>query len=298
MLSENKFQNILVTGSSGLVGSHVADLLLQQGYKVYLQYFSNKPINDHPNASIVKMNLQQPVTDFDEVDFVVHCAAEIPASFSDEHVYEVAVKNTVIDNHVINFCKTKNTKLIYFSSVNIYGSAAMPWSENTAALPDNPYSKAKYDTEKKIRESLNDYLIYRISSPYGPGQKNKNVLLKFLESKFKNQNIFLFNKGSRKQDFVNVKDIALAVLKGIEMPEATGIFNIAAGKTTSMYKLAELILNTPPKTHTQIVYSDENDLQKYFNPIINIHKSKEILGWEPETSIVEGLNLMTAADYK
>lgn len=294
MLSNNTQQNVLVTGASGLIGSHVAGLLLANNYKVYLQYFATQPVNNHKRASYLKVSLTHPfsISSLNDVDIVVHCAASLPTSFDDSDILEVSKRNTEMDANIISFCKDRSAKLIYFSSISVYGSALMPWSETIEALPNNAYSEAKLATEDKIITELKDYLIYRVSSPFGPRQRTKNVLLKFLESKIKGENIYLYSGGSRRQDFIFVKDIAAAVLKGIKAKDIIGIFNIACGQTISMLALANTVLNIPPKTKSELVQLAEADVNKDYDPVISINKAKELLKWRPKTSLEKGLKLM------
>lgn len=293
MLSSNK-NTVLVTGASGLVGHHVSNLLLENNYKVYLQYNTTLPTTNHKNAFLLKADLTESLNteEIGQIDVVVHCAAEIPKSFDDAGLKEVAEKNTKIDDTVISFCKTKSSRLIYFSSCSVYGNAKMPWSESTKVSPSNLYSLSKFNSEIKIAIELPNSLIFRISSPYGSGQKNKNVLLKFLECKANGENITLFSNGSRKQDFISASDIAFAVLCGIKSKETTGIFNIAAGKTISMLQLAESALNTSPKTKSAIILASEDDPQKDYDPIIEINKAIKFLKWQPKINIESGLQAM------
>ena len=228
-----------------------------------------------------------------EPDIIVHCAAKTPKSY--ESANADFSENRKIDDKIINFCYNKKIKLIYMSGTSLYKTEKFEYKlkEDSEIYPNNNYLQAKADSEKEILKTLNEYVILRISSPYGPGQRANTVLKIFIENALRGHDIVFLGKGSRTQDFIYIEDISKAVNKLIESNNISGIFNINSGYPISMKDLAYLVKKSIPGCKSEIK-SSGFDIQENYRALFDNTKAKKVLNWNP-ISIEEGI--INTIDY-
>lgn len=286
-------KKIIITGASGLIGNSLLDFFSRENFDLIALYNSSQPvIASNEKIKLCHIDIvNEDLTQFNDfkADCLIHCAAIIPTSFDKENLDFAANSNKIIDENIISFCKINNIKLIYFSSVSIYENNAIPFKETDYVFPANAYSIEKLNTELNIARKLNDYLIFRISSPYGKFQKNKNVLKIFVDNVISDKNIDLYNNGTRHQDFIHVTDINHATLKAIYACKLNSVINLAYGQTISMLELAETILSLKINSSSKIVISGKKDAFPDYNPMIDISKALALLDWKPLIDIRTGL---------
>ncbi len=283
-------ERILVTGANGLIGYDVAKALKGvQNYDVFTVFHS--PPNDRCENAL-QMDLESTsIKNLEtEFDYVVHCAAMIPNNVNSDE--QVAIMNRHIDDNIIDFCSQQKCKLIFISSIAVYeNNNKTLLTEQTKLKLDTGYKLEKRRSEIKIEKNCRSYCILRISSPYGPRQKNVTVLKKFIDAVYANQNICYFGTGNRTQDFVDVRDISQAVLKCIGYKE-NGIFNIASGNSISMKQLADLILRIGKEefdTNSKVQVGNNIDLQEDVRINIDNGLARRLLGWESRIKLEDGI---------
>ncbi len=180
-------KKILVTGAAGLIGGSIARQLYTDGI-VTATY--NELEVQVPNLKKIKIDLKNEVEVerlFDlEFDMVVHGAASIPLSVDDLKMKKAAKINRDIDRNIVKYCEKNQVRLIYMSSCSVYGlNHKKKKCEDTLVQIENEYSKEKFESEKMIKASAIPFpVIFRISSPYGSGQKHETVFKKFLNMYF------------------------------------------------------------------------------------------------------------------
>lgn len=276
---------VMVTGATGLVGAHI-----QAG------------LSQTPGISPVGLT-RQSVTDLagDKVcaqllnlgtfDAIVHCAANIPSATVSS--LQAAEKNKCIDNNIFCYASQQLIPLIFISSVSVYteygSNRTLTEASPTLDTPrNNPYAFGKVESEQ-LYQQLPSCAIFRISSPYGVGQKNRNVLSLFVEKVASGQDIAYLGHGSRTQDFIHAQDIARAVIQGL-MLHQTGIYNIVSGQPVSMKELAEMAAGLSGECPVRVIANPQEDPQESFRAIFHNTRAKETLKWQPCISLEEGLH--------
>ena len=109
----------------------------------------------------------------------------------------------------------------------------------------------------------------------------------FLERSLNDEELLLYGRGTREQDFIYVKDVARAFWQAYQ-EKKSGIYNIASGTTVTMKDLAELII-TLTCSHSKITCSGKEDPQENVKVSIDVSKAQKELGFTPEFSLADGL---------
>ena len=287
------YKNLLITGAGGFIGHHIVTTLYNSGYDVIACYRKAPELIKYPWRTIeVDLLNREGVNRIlsAKPDMLIHAAAKIPANFQKNGSAQSAEINKQLDDLVLDLCRKLHCRLIYFSTgTNIYQETQDPWDEESPLVPMGQYASGKVQIEQKITKDAMDAAIFRLSAPYGPGQKIRTVLRVFIEQALTNQDLSYYGSGSRQQDFIAAEDVADAVLMAIEKNKIIGVFNIASGNPISMKKLAELVIETIPATTSQVFPSPHPDPQENYRPHFNITKAQTFLGWQPAISLTEGI---------
>ena len=291
-------QNILITGANGFVGKYlITNLAKNKNYNIIAGI---KDIEPYCENNINFINLD--ITNLEcfnkiksEIDYIIHLAAYIPAKedISDiNHLFEVNEKGTL--NTLIFAAQKKIKKFIFFSSISVYGEKNItPFNENALVYPDSFYGLSKFYAEKLCEmmcsQNKINHLCFRCSSIYGYNQPSKTVLPLFIEKVRNNQNIYLFDKGERFQDFVYIEDIIELIAENLKNAK-TGIFNIGSGTITTMKELADYIIEIFGKNkNINILYKGQ---EKSRSLSLDISLAKEILDYNPIFNVKKGLKNM------
>lgn len=283
---------VLVTGAGGLIGSYAVENLHSNGFKVFGLYRKRPSVIKEWDILVSDLLTDESIKIIKliEPDIMVHCAALLPQIFEGEIASEAARLNEIIDKRIIQYCILNvKCRLIYMSGTSIYNLKNQPCNEESPVNPIGPYLQAKYNTEKLIGALNNNYIILRISAPYGPGQKSNTVLKVFIENALSNKDIFYFGSGNRTQDFTHAIDVARAITNTVLKKSAYGVFNISGGSPIAMKGLASLVIKCVSGTTSRVLESNKIDPQEHYKADIDISKAKRVLRWEPEISLTQGI---------
>ncbi|MBN2245240.1 MAG: NAD-dependent epimerase/dehydratase family protein, partial [Candidatus Aminicenantes bacterium] len=173
----------MVTGGAGFIGSHVVDLLIQQGYCVIVVDDLSGGKKEHVNreALFYQVDINDPGLEkiFQEEgpDYVCHLAAQISVSYSVGHPRIDAQKNIMGLLNMLDCARKSQVKGIVFSSSGgtIYGEPdTFPVSESCPFAPSSPYGIAKMTSEYYLdfyyRFYGLNYVSLRFANVYGPRQ--------------------------------------------------------------------------------------------------------------------------------
>lgn len=294
---------VIVTGSAGFIGSHMAELLLKEGYYVVgIDDMSNgqienvKIFNKNKNYQFYKINLSEEFdfSIFKNVKFVFHMAALadiVPSIEKPKKYFKANVTGTL---NTLEACRKNNIlKIIYSASSSCYGIPdKYPTSETSEIRTEYPYALTKYIAEKMVMHWNKVYKLPAISlryfNAYGTRARTNNtygaVFKVFLKQKLENKPLTIVGDGTQTRDFIYVTDVTRANLIAAESNVNGEIFNVGAGKPQSINYLAKLIggetVNIPKRP-------GEPD-----STHADISKIKNMLGWKPTVSFEEGVQIM------
>ncbi len=291
-------KKILVTGSSGTVGTRLCEKLLEKGYEVQgADVVHNKWSKKVDNVTKI-VNLLDGKSfgklgkDF---DMVIHLAANA-------RVYNLvkdpskAFENFQTLFNALEFCRKNDIKrFIFSSSREVYGnSEKMKYREDEADVRkcESPYTASKIGGEALIYAYEKCYgvdpVIVRFSNVYGMYDESDRVVPLFIRMAMEDKPITVFGK-EKELDFTYIDDAIDGVLRCIERFDSVkgGVYNIASGKAITIEKVAEIILKKMKKNNRIILKDNRTgEVEKF---VADTTKAEKALGHKAVTGIEEGL---------
>lgn len=289
---------ILVTGSSGFIGNYLAPKLNQLGHEVIGTYYKNQI--KLPGIECVYLDLNnweqtRLLLEEKKINIVFHLAGYIPKNVNIPEVEKTkkCVDINGLDTYYLLKCchKMNIEKFIYSSTASVYDryNISLPVKEEYAS-PKNIYGASKFLGENFCeifrREKNMKTVSLRFSSVYGFGQESNSVLPVFIKKAIQNEDIEVWGRGIRTQDFIHVEDVVNALIKAA-FSDVDGIFNIGSGKETSMYFLAELVKETfNPDGRIVLKSVESEDVSRFF---LDVSKAKREMGYKVQYNLQSGL---------
>jgi len=304
---------VLVSGGAGFIGSHLADKLLERRsivicYDNFSPYYSGKEKNvrnnlNNPNYHLVKAD----ILDFEslseamkDVDVVFHLAAQPGVRYSVEHPAEVSQINVNGTISVLETARRREVgKIVYASSSSVYGNPeGMPIGEEHPLAPISPYGVSKLAGEKycQVYRRLYglDIVILRYFTVYGPRQRPDMAIHRFVDQISNGKPPVVYGDGKQTRDFTYVDDIVAGTIEAAQAEGYAGeAFNLGGGHRISVNDLLQRLIKLLGKENViQPVYeaAKPGDVE---NTHADIGKARGILGYEPRTSLEEGLKNFT-----
>ena len=226
--------NIIVTGSSGFIGSKLCQRLCDDGHNVI-------GIDINASGNFTQFNIDISEIDFIKfkppvnIDIIFHLAAQSGGYKSLIDPYIDAKWNYTGTVNVVSLAKNLNVKkLIYVSSMAVYGNNLLV-NESTPVNPISFYGVSKLAGElcvKLIKEHNKiDFSIFRLFATYGSGQDLNNmhqgILSIYLSQILNNNEIRITGKKDRIRELIHVNDVINALILGLEDKTNNGIFNVS-----------------------------------------------------------------------
>lgn len=299
---------ILVTGAAGFIGSHMAERLKIEGHQVigidnFSHYYdvSSKQRNAEVLAKkgipILTMDLRE-MSEYENLpldfDLIIHFAAQ--PGISSSSTFEEYLTNNIIatENLLVFAILNKNLKHFFnIGTSSIYGLEAT-FPETQIPTPASWYGVTKLAAEQLVlAESRANRLkasSLRLYSVYGPRERPEKLYTKLIACAFKNE-VFTLFEGSEKhlRSFTFVGDIVDGIFKAVEKHEELNgeIINLGAETEHSTQQgiaYVEELLGL--KIAMEIIPERPGDQLRTF---ANIDKAKNLLGYNPSTSLKEGL---------
>ena len=304
---------VLVTGGAGFIGSHLVDLLLQQGYEVRVldDLSTGKIINlpiDHPALEFVQGSVAGPAVRevCRGVDAVVHLAAIVSVPFSIDQPYKSSMVNLTGFLNLLNCLREQSFKgrLVYASSSAVYGMkvAGKPLVEEDApGVLGSPYAADKYADEMYAGLYADLYglsaLGFRFFNVYGPRQDPESpysgVISIFMDRVSRLEPVVIYGDGAQTRDFVYVGDVVHILARSLQLT-CDGVLNLGTGSSVSILELAEAVSKIfDQKVLIELKPERLGDVRFSSADISWLQKATDTL---PETDLEAGLVLLKAFD--
>lgn len=291
--------NILVTGGSGFIGSHVSSALQRDSTVRILDMNppSTKAKSDFAKGNV--MDLDSVVRASKGCEVVIHLAAMLGVARTEANLLETLDVNMQGTRNVLEACRVNEIrKIIFSSSSEIYGEPiSFPIRESDPPRPVTTYGISKLAAEYYIQAFSaaygTKYTIMRFFNVYGPHQSTQFVLPRFVQAALRGEPLVVHGDGSQVRSFSHVSDISDAI--GIATHSGDNeIFNIGNdSEPISIHDLASRIIaltsSRSPLIFQDFSQSGRNRRSEITWRIPSIEKAKELLRYQPKVSLDEGL---------
>ena len=251
-----KYKKALVTGGAGFIGSHIVDRLVEMGIEVVV--IDNLSMGLRENVSKKAELIVADILDYDvlkkamrNVDVVFHDAAKVSIRNSFGTFYDDVNVNVMGTINVLKAMAENNVKkIVYASSMAVYGKNTLPIPETGILEPISPYGIGKLASEKYcllMGKFYNfDVVCLRYFNTFGPRQTFTpyvGVITIFINRLFKNKSPIVFGDGKQTRDFIYVDDIVEANILSIQKEIKSEVLNVGTGKGTTVNDVASLLIS-------------------------------------------------------
>lgn len=316
----------LITGGAGFIGSHLAERLLKDGYQVTVvdnlstgSLENIKAFSKYPKFSFVEGDIFN--TDLitklvEQCDIVFHLAAAVGVKLIADRPVHTIETNIGGTRTVLDVVKKFGKKILIASSSEIYGkSEAIPFCEDDdLVLGSTSLSRWSYACSKAIDEFLGlafyqqyglSVVIGRFFNTIGPRQTGQYgmVVPRFVQRALRNKPLLIYGTGKQKRCFCYVDDVVDAIIGLTSCPQTAGkVYNIGSTEEIAIEELADkIIMMTASKSEKQFVPYEKaygRAIEDMMRRVPSIKRIKEIIGWEPKTSLTEALEAIIKSEKR
>ncbi|WLD94938.1 NAD-dependent epimerase/dehydratase family protein [Alkalihalobacillus sp. AL-G] len=301
---------VLITGGCGFIGSHLADFLALQEYKVIVvdnfcsgHHISSNSLITYIEKDCVKDGLDQVFLN-EKPDYVIHLAAQVDVKKSMNYPVFDAELNVLGTIRILDLCRKYSVKKFVFASTSAvygdYGDASV--HEDVELRPVSFYGVSKLASEKYIDQFAShfglSYAIFRYSNVYGPRQRSDNeggVIPIFIRQLSNNRNPIIFGDGNQTRDFIHISDVVHANYLALNTKKNI-LANISSNTTNSINDLCSILSThfNDAKAPIQIEHRSGDILHSQLDNT----KAKMLLDWEPRVTLTQGIKLTVDAYTK
>ena len=303
---------VIISGSAGFIGFHLAKKLINMGfevigvdslnnaYDVRLKNLRLSQLSNNKNYEFHEFNLSDPnsisqlQTLNTQAQTFYHMAARAGVRQSFLEPYSYVLDNTVATTNVANFCKvTGVSSLILASTSSIYGDSGenlMQENKDERIQPPSVYASTKLSGEILAKTILDEsdtkVLIPRFFTVYGPYGRPDMSILRFIHWIINREEVQVFGNGEQRRSFTYVDDVISALVK-VMNHNSSDTFNIGSNNTVSLNRVIEIIEeNTNIKS---VVVNKERAIKDPDVVKPDLSHIKQTLDWEPTTLIDQGV---------
>ncbi|BAI62792.1 putative nucleotide sugar epimerase/dehydratase [Methanocella paludicola SANAE] len=296
----------VVTGGAGFIGSHLCEYLLGKGDRVIAidnlgsgSKDNIKGILNNASFTFIKHDVRKPLKVREKVDYVYNLASRASPVDFDRYPVEIMMTNSVGTYNAVNAALEHGARFLTASTSETYGDPDVSPQPETYWGHVNPVGpRSCYDESKRFSEALTmafvrhqglDGRIIRIFNTYGPRMRldDGRVVPNFVTQALAGRPLTVYGDGSQTRSFCYVSDLVRGIYLMMHSPVKGQVVNLGNPREMTVLEFARTIIEKTGSS-SAIDYRPlpENDpLQR--RP--DIRKAKELLGWEPEVGLDEGL---------
>ncbi len=301
--------NYLVTGAAGFIGSRTATMLLEQGHTVV----GIDNVNDAYDPRIKEYRLKklQALKGFkfhkadisdkssidlfknEKIDGVINLAARAGVRFSVDNPWVFLESNVTGTLNMLEVCRQFGCKkFILASTSSIYGEDPEYPTPETASSsePLQPYAASKKGAEALTHSYHHlydiDVTIVRYFTVYGPAGRPDLAIFRFVKWIIEGEPIRINGDGTQSRGFTYVDDIARGTIAALK-PLGYEVINLGGHEVITINGLVELVEELTGKK-ANIQYGPPNLADMFMNQA-NVTKAREMLGWNPQVTLREGI---------
>jgi UDP-glucose 4-epimerase len=306
----------LITGGAGFIGSHLSELLLAEGWEVYvLDDLSTGSVRnvehlmDRSDFHLVVDSVLKPAVVNELVhkcDVVYHLAAAVGVRLIVEQPVHTLVTNLEGTEIVLDHCNRFDKRVLVASTSEVYGDhrEERPLSENDRRIyGPTTQRRWSYADSKAIDEFLAlayhqerglDCVIVRLFNTVGPRQSGQYgmVIPRFVRAALANEPIEIHGDGNQTRCFCHVQDTIRALVALMSRQESAGeIFNVGSQQRVSILELADRVLEATDSS-SELVHIPYDEvygqgIEDMIHRMPSIDKLQAAISWSPELGLDE-----------
>lgn len=302
-------KKILVTGAAGFIGYHLSRKLHERGDIVvgldnFNDYYSPKLKRDREfhlknagiqviEGDICDSGSLNSLIEKHKITHVAHLAAQAGVRYSLINPHAYTKTNIEGFLNILEACRKYRLPLTYASSSSVYGNnTKTPFSESDRTeLQASLYGVTKKSNELMAQSYHHLYQIpvtgLRFFTVYGPWGRPDMAYFSFAEAIASGKPIELFNEGKMSRDFTYIDDIVQGTIAAIDLESPHEIFNLGNNQPVELLEFVKIIENAlGKKVEYKLGPMQPGDVLKTY---ADIEHSKKSLGFNPKTSLKEGI---------
>ena len=299
--------NIVLTGGSGFIGSHLSQELLKNSENKLIivdnlltgNLDNIQDLLDHENATFIQQDVQDHIEIDEKVDYVFHLAsAASPVAYTENPVNTLKAGSLGTIN-TLGLARKHGAEYFLASTSEVYGDPLVtPQNEEYWGNVNPNGERSMYDEAKRFAEAATATYarsydlktkIIRIFNTYGPNMQlnDGRVVTNLIVQALNDEDLTIYGDGSQTRSFSYVSDTVAGIIAMMESNHYE-VFNIGNPYEMSVKELAETILKLT-NSKSEIIYKPlPNDDPQQRRP--DISKAKDKLNWEPKVGLETGLN--------
>ena len=268
-------KNILVAGGAGFIGSHLCDLLISKGYRVYCvdnlitgSKENIKHLKKNKNFKFIEKDITLSLNISIDFDYIFNLAS--PASPIDYQNFpeETSLVNSLGTYNLLKLALKNRAMFLFTSTSEIYGDPKQHpqketyWGNVNSFGPRSCYDESKRFAESLIYIFLNKYnldaRIVRIFNTYGPRMQKDDgrVVSNFINQALEGRALTIYGKGLQTRSFCYVSDLVDGLYKAMFTKKTTGqIFNLGNPQEYKILQLADLVIRLTG-SKSKVIYKD------------------------------------------
>lgn len=308
---------VLITGSSGQIGTNLALRLLDEGHSVFGVDKRINPWTDRFRYLLQDLSSNYPPyekgiggVEYPEVDIVVHLAAHAKVHELVRYPHR-AMENITMTYNVLEYCRLARLPIVFSSSREVYGDihryiadenlrpATMGESTAHFAYTESPYSASKIASEALIYSYARcyglRYIVFRFSNVYGRFdndiERMERVIPLFIRRIARDEPITIYGE-NKILDFTYVDDCVSGIAAGVQALHEGRVenqtINLAYGQGNSLIKMAQCVGRALAKEPKITIAPPQ--LGEVTHYVADITKARQLLGYNPKVPLEEGIS--------
>tara|TARA_B100000963_G_scaffold337824_1_gene334142 strand:- start:287 stop:1219 length:933 start_codon:yes stop_codon:yes gene_type:complete len=296
---------ILVTGGAGFLGSHLCERLLGLGHEVLCldNFFTGRRKNvahlmDNSDFELIRHDVVDPFKfEVDQIYNLACPASPVHYQYNPIKTVKTSVMGAI---NCLGLAKRVGARILQASTSEVYGDPEIhPQPENYRGNVNPIGLRACYDEGKRCAETLFfdyhrenkvDIRVVRIFNTYGPRMlaNDGRVVSNFIVQAIKGEDLTLYGDGTQTRSFCYMDDLLEAMIRTMNQEQTVGPVNIGNPNEFTIRELAEAVMKKVQSNASLIEMPLPEDDPTQRKPDITL--AQEVLGWNPEIQLEEGLD--------
>ena len=276
-------KNVLITGGSGFIGSHVVDALVKNKYKVTILDLNQPKRKDVKfiqgsilDKSIIRSALKN-------INIIFHLAAVSDITKVKEIPLKTIKTNILGTTVLLEGARNANIdRFVFAGSIYSYGAAG------------NLYTTSKTASELIIKNYKliygQKFTILRYATAYGPRNREVDAVSIFVRRALKNLDLIIHGNGQQKRNYVCAEDLGYGSLFALEKKATNKIITLVSKRDTKIIDLARMIIKIT-KSKSKIFFDKKKRRLDDFTSVFSYksNREKNLMIWRPKYSLEKGL---------